>query len=85
MDQSPTKSTKSEQESWLQTAHINNETILLHPSQLDDVKRNILKELKSRKSRWNDELKGVITKISKIMILNGGVAKIMDDSPLLHY
>ena len=42
-------------------------------------------EVHKKKGKWNDELNGVITKVSEIKLLNGGRAKIMDDSPYLHY
>ena len=61
------------------------ETILLHPSQLSNVKKEILKTVHKKKKTWDDSLKGIITKIEKVQLLNGGRARIMDDSPYLQY
>ena len=49
------------------------------------MKKGIKRELTKKKNRWNDELKGIITKISEVKVLNQGIAKINDDSPFLHY
>lgn len=70
---------------FIKTAEIERETILLHPSQLNDVKKELFKELQKKKRVWNDPLKGIITKFERVQLLNGGKAKIMDDSPYLHY
>ena len=64
---------------------VERETILLHPSQLNNVKRELVREISKKKTTWNEELKGIITKVSHIRLLNGGKALIMDDSPFLHY
>ena len=70
-------------EDFIKTAEIERETILLHPSQLNDVKKELFKELQKKKNIWNDELQGMITKFERVQLLNGGRAKIMDDSPYL--
>ena len=66
-------------------AKVDRETVLLHPSQLHNVKREIVKELVKKLRKWDDRLKGIITKIQHVRILNEGVAQLMDDSAYLHY
>ena len=43
------------------TVQIENDTVLLHPSQLGDVKKGIVVELAKKKQKWDDELKGICT------------------------
>ena len=45
----------------------------------------MLKELYKQKSKWNDELKGIVTAVTNVKVLNGARALIKDDSPFLHY
>ena len=75
----------SEQNPLLKQARRERHTVLVHPSQLGAVQKDICKQLKRKTGRWDDELKGIVTKISKVEILNGGRAKVMDDSPYLQY
>ena len=37
------------------------------------------------KGKWNDEVKGIITQVNNIKVLNGGRAKVMDSEAHLHY
>ena len=67
------------------TALIGRETLLLHPSQMGNIKKEIFKTLHKKKQVWDDSLKGIITKFEKVQLLNGGRARIMDDSPYLQY
>ena len=69
----------------VKTAEVERETILLHPSQLHDVKKGLFQELHKKKNVWNDTVRGIITRYERVQLLNGGRAKIMDDSPYLHY
>ena len=69
----------------LNHATVDNDTLLLHPSQIGELKKNILKELFKQKNKWSDELKGVITAVKNVKVLNGGRAMIKDDSAYLHY
>ena len=78
-------STPSHAAALAQTATIDNDTLLLHPSQLNNMKKNVLKELYKKKNKWNDEVKGIITSVTNIKVLNGGRAKVMDCEPHLHY
>ena len=72
-------------DSFSKKVQINNDVVLLHPSQLSNVKKEIVKELSKKKQKWNDELKGVVTGINEIKLLNGGKGLIKDDMPHLHY
>ena len=67
------------------TAAIDRDVVLIHPSQLSNLKKSVLKELHKKKNKWNDEVKGVITQVSKIQILNGGRGKLVDVETHLHY
>ena len=49
------------------------------------MKKELLNELKKKKRVWNDDFKGIVTKLSNIRLLNGGNARLMDDSPYLQY
>ena len=43
------------------TVQVENDTVLLHPSQLGNVKKGIVDELAKKKQKWDDELKGICT------------------------
>ena len=59
--------------------------ILLHPSQLSDIKSQVLIELNKKLFKWDDQLKGIILSFSGVQILNGGRGRIMDDFQWVHH
>ena len=67
------------------TVQVDNDTVLLHPSQLGDVKKGLVDELYKKKQKWDDSLKGICTSITDIRLLNGGRGFIKDDMPHVHY
>ena len=68
-------------DSFSKKVQVNNDIILLHPSQLNNVKKELMKELYKKKTKWDDELKGVVVAINEIKLLNGGQGLIKDDHP----
>ena len=67
------------------SVQVDNDIVLLHPSQLTNVKKGIVDELSKKKQKWDDELKGICTSITDIRLLNGGMGLIKDDMPHVHY
>ena len=67
------------------TVQVDNDTVLLHPSQLANVKKGIVEELSKKKQKWDDGLKGICTTITDIRLLNGGQGFIKDDMAHVHY
>ncbi len=58
---------------------------MLNPTQLGEVKENIICELNKNLFKWNDLLKGTPLSYSDVKVLNGGKGQIVDDCPFVRY
>lgn len=61
------------------------EQILLHPSQLSEIKKAVAGELNKKIGIWDHERGGVLVGFKgKRSILNGGRGRVVDTSPWIH-
>ena len=63
----------------------NRDKILLHPSQVGDIKNQILAEMNKKLNKWDDNLRGIFLSYNKVQILDGAKGRIMDDFASVHY
>ena len=61
------------------------EVLLLHPSALGGVKKEVGRQLKRKVGQWDPERNGVLVAFQgKKEVLNGGRGKVVDTSPYVH-
>ena len=62
------------------------EQVLLHPSQLGNIKKSIPLELRKKLKKFDQVNQGVLTKFtSKFRVLHGGRGRIVDTSSYVQY
>merc|ERR1719469_31518 len=78
------ESAKRDKHSILKESTVN-EVLLIHPSALGDVKREVGKQLKKKVGQWDPERNGVLVAYKgKREVMNGGRGRVVDISPFVH-
>ncbi len=57
---------------------------MLHPSQLSDIKSQVLAEINKKLKKWDDQLHGILLAFLNVGIENKCRGRIMDDYPWVH-
>ena len=82
--ESPSKQGNSNKRSIIHEVTVT-EQVLLHPSQLSEVKKAVGSELKKKIGIWDHERQGVLVGFKgKRQILNGARGRVIDTSPWIH-